>query len=115
MVERKLIQEALNAEQRADLGKRLADVPWANNHLCLLLQTLDGQYSSHSRRPMQNFVAFPAYLSRDEWNEISKYSADWRAVCNIFVRVLMERLFCINPSEPTKKLVTAFALYMSLP
>ena len=63
---------------------------------------------------MQNFVAFPAYLSRKEWDELSRYSADWRAVCNIFVRVLLERLLCINPSEPTKKKVTAFALYMTL-
>ena len=114
MVQRKQIQEALNAEQRADLSLRLADVPWAQNHLRLLLQMLDDQYSSHSRRPMQNFVAFPAYLSRKEWDELSRYSADWRAVCNIFVRVLMERLCCINPSEPTKKKVTAFALYMTL-
>jgi hypothetical protein len=110
ILKRQQIQASLSKEQKASLSEMLIAVPWAPNHLAWCLTALQGKDGGNDRRQQQNFMRFVNYMSEFEWEALLKSGKDFRIVINILLEVLVGRLLCINPTEPTKKLVASIAL-----
>ena len=103
-----------SSEDRANLSDILMSAGFEADHLERLLCRLSSGEDVR-RRKQQDHCAFLNYFSENEWAAMQDKDMQCTEIINKMVQVLMDRLDCINPSEPTKKLVASAALLISTP
>ena len=101
----------LNPDQSVTLCDMVMACNFTDACKTIILNNLHSSSSASKagRRKQQNAMAFLSYVKGVEWGcvDAKKTAQDVRGVCNLFACILHNRMKCVNPSEPTIKLVTS--------
>ena len=97
----------LTADEKASLCSMITTAGFVEKDATSILNVISNSLPAKARREAQNHVGFLQYLSTSEWS-IATHGLD--AAINVFIKVLVHRLGCVNAGEPTLKRLTAAAL-----
>lgn len=79
----------------------------------VLLALQGGNPFEKRRRQQQCFLSFLNYISLTEWQQMERHGKDIRIVAQIVFSAVIDRLGCVNPTEPTKKFVSSLCLFVT--
>ena len=100
----------LGAEMRASLGTAICAAKFEEDHQAALLAALSGQKVACRRQAQDAMNAFQ-YFSKHEWDRLEEYSSQC-LIQQLILDVVVGRLHCVNPTEPTIKLLTSAMLVL---
>jgi len=101
----------LNAEQAATLSTQIHGAKFHAEHLSEILAELAGQRKKR-RRDCQDATNAFEYFSADEWDSMTAQEHAG-LIQAVVLDVVVGRMQCINPSEPTIKLLMSGILALS--
>lgn len=103
----------VSLEQSCTLSDQLMRCNFCDSDKTLILEALrDRSSTTTGRRKQQNGMAFLSYLNAPEWASLDKkkLDKDFRGVASVFVDAMVNRMHCVNPTEPTIKFVASATL-----
>jgi len=117
---------SLTAENRATVIEMVLGVPWHGDDAATLMDKLAAAEVAvvpgsaldvagpkpRSRRGGQNFLSFPAFLTKTIWDQIQAPEANQHSILNA-VLMILELLSLRNPCEATSKKIASFVALMS--
>ena len=106
-------RQHLDAEQRASLSTQMLSVDFPEEQLSALLAVLAGEkIKLKTRRDAQNAIHAFEYFSDREWERLDTCKHQ-PSIEETILDVLVHRMNCINPNEPTVKLLSSGILTLT--
>ena len=103
----------LDCEQRASLSTQLLSADFAADQLSAMLAVLACEkIKLKTRRDAQNAIHAFEYFSDAEWSRLGTCKHQ-PSIEDLILDVLVHRMQCINPNEPTVKLLTSGILTLT--
>ena len=113
LLETKECRDGLSCEQRASLQDLIMAAPYVDDDKSQCLISLAGGQSRKPRTKQQDATHCLEYLSEKEWQLCPRLGQ--LGVVQLLFDVLVSRMQCFNPTEPTLKWVASSVIVITTP
>ena len=113
LLETKECRDGLSCEQRASLQDLIMAAPYVDDDKSQCLISLAGGQSRKPRTKQQDATHCLEYLSEKEWQLCPRLGQ--LGVLQLLFDVLVSRMQCFNPTEPTLKWVASSVIVITTP
>ena len=113
ILETKECRDGLSSEQRASLQDLIMAAPYVDDDKSQCLISLAGGQSRKPRTKQQDATHCLEYLSETEWQLCPRMGP--LGVLQLLFDVLVSRMQCFNPTEPTLKWVASSVIVITTP
>ena len=113
LLETKECRDGLSCEQRASLQDLIMAAPYVDDDKSQCLISLAGGQSRKPRTKQQDATHCLEYLSEKEWQLCPRLGQ--LGVMQLLFDVLVSRMQCFNPTEPTLKWVASSVIVITTP